>query len=194
MRLLGARDPKVQLDLGRFGVRDVEAETGGDQTAGSGSSDLQEFPPRDCRHYPRASLKLTQGWTSVKFETHAGVQPVDISRSERSSGSGLRSRSMRRGSHRMTTPVTPEDSWSRSIAAHASRSGGAGMDTQVSPSGRPPTTRPPLSLRSVTSGSVSDNRNMMRSVMTAIAPSMTERPGPSPSSPIIAAPAPRGHR
>ena len=86
------------------------------------------------------------------------------------------------------TPVAPAVSWSRSIAVHESRSTGMGTSVQVSPSGSPTTRRPRLRVPSG-AGSWLLTRSRTRSVRAATAPSSTHRPGESPATPIMSAPA-----
>src|SRR6202007_1308161 len=99
-------------------------------SARTGGAELKEIPTSYCRHpLPPNEQKLSQRGGLVKF------QPVDISRSLRSSGSGLRKRSMRRSSQGTTTPAVPAWSWSCSAAAQDARSVGRGIGTHLSPAG-----------------------------------------------------------
>src|SRR2546421_9907525 len=139
VQLLGSGDAQVLFDTRRLGDRDVEAEARSGHGARAGDAYLEEFPTCDSRQTnPPNNLTLAQVRANVKF------QPVDIRRSPRSSASGLRRRSINRGSHETITPVAPAASCSPRIAAQPVLSAGIEISTQVSPSGSPTTRRPRL--------------------------------------------------
>ncbi len=58
MQLLGARDPEVQLDLGRLGNSNVEAETRHDQCPGTRYAELQDVATGDRLQSP--TLRCSQ--------------------------------------------------------------------------------------------------------------------------------------
>src|SRR5262249_6248655 len=122
VQLLGPGDPQLLLDLCRFGQGNVEAEARYGKSAGAGRTHLEELPTGRSRQF--SPLLNTAEANSGSRERQVRSQPVDIRRSLRSSGSGLRRRSTSLGSHATTTPVAPAASCSRSAAVHDSRSWG----------------------------------------------------------------------
>src|SRR6266852_5279105 len=108
MRFLCPCDAQVLLDFRGVCDSDVEAEAGSREGPGARHSGLYEVPTCNSRQSSlspptngRRRLTLSHARTSVKF------QPVEINRSDRSSASGFRRRSMMRSLQGTITPVAP---------------------------------------------------------------------------------------